>query len=154
MKIKKQYQGFTLIELMITVAIIGILSAIAYPNYTAYVQKSRRADAQVALMEITQRQESYFLRNYSYAKDLAQLGYPSISNDGQYTLSETPTPGGCGGVNTSPCNSYVLSATPATSSPQHNDAACQAMTLDNRGAKRGGVDAAHAAADTAQTCWK
>lgn len=138
----KQQQGFTLIEMMITVAIVGILAAIAYPTYTAQVQKSRRADAQVALMEIAQREESYFLRNRSYG-DITDLGYSATSADGNYTLSITAD-----------ATSYTVTATAASGKPQAHDAACQVMTMDHRGTKRGGVDADHAAADNAQTCWK
>jgi type IV pilus assembly protein PilE len=153
--IKHRNQGFTLIELMITVAILGILAAIAYPSYTVHVQKSRRADAQVALMEIAQRQESYFLRNYSYANSVAQLGYASSSPDGQYTMAITPPSNTCTGTaGANACASYVASAVPVSGKPQAHDAPCQSMTLDNRGVKRGGTNATAAAADTAQTCWK
>ncbi len=151
----KNHQGFTLIELMITVAILGILAAIAYPSYTAQVQKSRRADAQVALQEIAQRQEAYFLRNRSYAKDVTQLGYAATSAEGQYDLSIAPTPNTCTGVaGANACTGYVASAAPATGQPQVHDKPCQALTLDDRGRKRGGINATVAAADNAQTCWK
>ncbi|SEA63495.1 type IV pilus assembly protein PilE [Thiothrix caldifontis] len=151
----KHHQGFTLIELMITVAIVGILAAIAYPSYTAQVQKSRRADAQVALQEIAQRQEAYFLRNYSYAKDVTQLGYAATSADGQYGLSIIGEPNACTGVaGAAACESYVASATPETGKPQTHDTPCQVMTLDNRGRKRGGTNATTAAADNTQACWK
>ncbi|WML91121.1 type IV pilin protein [Thiothrix lacustris] len=138
--IKHQNKGFTLIELMITVAIVGILAAIAYPSYTASVQKSRRADAQVALMEIAQRQESYFLRNRSYGS-ITALGYSTSSPDGYYTLS----------INTTGTTGFTATATATASKPQAHDASCQVMTLDDRGAKRGGVSAT---TTTANTCWK
>ncbi|OQX10272.1 MAG: hypothetical protein BWK73_20705 [Thiothrix lacustris] len=150
----KHHQGFTLIELMITVAIVGILAAIAYPSYTAQVQKSRRADAQIALQEIAQRQEAYFLRNRSYAKDVAQLGYLATSTDDQYALSIAPTPNTCTGLAAAACTGYVASAAPATGKPQVHDTPCQVFTLDDRGRRRGGTDATTAAADNAQTCWK
>ncbi len=150
----KKHQGFTLIELMITVAILGILAALAYPSYTAQVQKSRRADAQVALQEIAQRQEAYFLRNRSYAKDVTQLGYAATSTEGQYALSIAPTPNTCTGLAVAACTGYVASAAPATGKPQVHDKPCQALTLDDRGRKRGGTNATTAAADNAQTCWK
>jgi type IV pilus assembly protein PilE len=146
---KHHSTGFTLIEMMITVAIVGILAAIAYPSYTAQVQKSRRADAQVALMEIMQRQESYFLRTRSYTSDLTDLGYAvdangkATSNDRHYLLSATAT-----------ASTFSITAEPVSGQPQAQDAACQVMKIDNRGVKRGGVDETHADADTAQTCWK
>jgi len=58
--------GFTLIELMIAVAIIGILASIAYPSYQNYVQNARRADAQSILMEIASIAERCYTSNYSY----------------------------------------------------------------------------------------
>ena len=65
--------GFTLIELAVVVAIIGILASIAYPNYTEYVRRGHRADAQSILMDISQRQRQYFTDSRSYAADLTTL---------------------------------------------------------------------------------
>lgn len=67
--------GFTLIELMITVAVIGILAAIAYPSYTQYVIRGHRAAAQAEMMDIANRQQQFFLANRSYASTLAAMSY-------------------------------------------------------------------------------
>ena len=66
--------GFTLIELMIVVAIIGILAAVAYPSYQDHVRKGNRAAAQAFMMEVAQRQQNHLLNNRSYATSLSDLG--------------------------------------------------------------------------------
>lgn len=66
-KLKKLQQGFTLIELMITVAIIGILAAIALPSYSEYVKKANRRAAQAEMMDISNRQQQFLFANRSYA---------------------------------------------------------------------------------------
>ena len=142
-------KGFTLIELMIAVVIVGILAMIAYPSYTAHIQKTKRSDAKVALQEVAQRQESYFLREYSYAKDLTQLGYPASSHDNLYTLAVTSTPAGCSGLKANACSGFSVTATAASGKAQAGDKACQSFTLDNRGTK-----AAKDNTNTASTvCW-
>lgn len=88
--------GFTLIELMIVVAIIGILAAIAYPSYQEYVKKTKRVEAQSELVDIASRLQRYKVTNFHYKKTdttaitLTDVGFPSInptSQNGLYTLS-------------------------------------------------------------------
>lgn len=74
--------GFTLIELMIVVAIIGILAAIAYPSYQSHVQKTRRSDAQGALMSFAGAMERYYTQNGSY------LG--AAGDGSEFTNASTP----------------------------------------------------------------
>lgn len=69
-------QGFTLIELMITIAIIGILASIAYPSYESAMVKNRRASAQSYLSDVAQRQQQYLLDNRAYAADKEKLNAP------------------------------------------------------------------------------
>lgn len=71
----KLVKGFTLIELMIVVAIIGIIAAIAYPSYAQYIYKANRSDAQDKLTEILFEQERHQIRRRTYTEDLTELGY-------------------------------------------------------------------------------
>jgi type IV pilus assembly protein PilE len=126
----KQQKGITLIELMIVVAIIGILVSVAYPAYTQQVQKSRRADCTGALAGLANAMERYFTANNTYVG--ASLGnatgniYPAVCPiDGGtpfYNLAITATT----------VTSYTLRATPV--GPQASDK-CASLTLNQLGLK-------------------
>ena len=87
--------GFTLIEAMITVAVIGILAAVAYPSYQDYVRKGKRATAQAALMELASKEQSYLLDRRVYSAVLADVAFVTptqIANDYTFTVAVGATP--------------------------------------------------------------
>ncbi|WP_306674516.1 MULTISPECIES: type IV pilin protein [unclassified Endozoicomonas] len=129
--------GFTLIELMIVVAIIGIIVAVAIPSYQQYVFESRRTDAHVALMTAAAEQEKFYTYDNAYTTDINNLG-GATSPDGHYTIAVT-------GTNTT----YTLTATANSSSSQIDDTDCRTITLNQLGVK----GSLNSAAAPSSGCW-
>ncbi|MBA4501292.1 type IV pilin protein [Marinobacterium sp. 3-1745] len=128
---RRKMQGFTLIELMIVVAIIGIIAAIAYPSYSEYVKESRRSEARSNLLELAQFLERYHAANGRYVtssggSDVAPaLPFTTSPKDGgstSYTFSVT------GAKN----NEYTLEAAPTGSMSGDR---CGTLTLNHQGIK-------------------
>lgn len=104
-------KGFTLVELMIVVAIIGILAAIAYPSYTEYVRKGWRAEARAAIMQLLQQQERYMTQRNTY------LGFNNANGivsalPGSPALSSVPFKIHSGDVTAPRDANYLLDAQP------------------------------------------
>jgi len=117
--------GFTLLELMIAVAVVGILSSIAYPSYLTQVRKSRRAGAQVELMNIAARQQQMLLDTRSYAATVTALNIsPSDSVLQNYTLAITL------GLATVP--TFIATATPFGSQVADT---CSTLSINQTGSK-------------------
>jgi len=136
-------RGFTLQELMITVAIVALLAAIAYPSYQEHVERARRADAKSALLDAAARMERFYFDNNTYTTDLTDLGYGSAADaespEGYWEINAAAGPSG------DIATSFTLTASLA---PGYDDARCTSLTLDSRGQK----DSAGAA--DAETCWR
>lgn len=144
MKKMTQHQlGFTLIELMITVAIIGILASIAYPSYQESVRKSRRVDAKNALLDMASRQERFFSVNNKYSVTAGDLGYSAlpyaVSSSGgssYYQLSIATTDSG---------KTWTAAAKPTGA--QASDL-CSSFTLTDAGTR-----AVTGTAPSGSSCW-
>ncbi len=93
-KVMKTKKGFSLIELMIAVAIMGILAAVTYPSYIDYVAKSARADGLASLMRVANLQEQFYLDNRQYTTDMNDLNLgadPYVTDNGLYSVDSTGT---------------------------------------------------------------
>lgn len=137
-------KGFTLVELMITVAIVGILAAIAYPSYVGHIQQSRRAGAKATLLELAQGMERNYMLSLKYnkdseGKDITNASLPAKIQDPKILNYYAFTFGNIAG------NAFSLSATPQGA--QVNDK-CGTLTLDNLGQK-GNLNAQL----SAKQCW-
>jgi type IV pilus assembly protein PilE len=116
-------QGFTLVELMLVVTVIGILAAIVFPNYQEYVMRSNRTEGIALLNDAAARQERYFAQNNAYADTTAKLGYASNQSPNKmYTLSIEDVAAGT--------SAYTLTVTPT-----RTDAKCGNLSINQVGAK-------------------
>jgi type IV pilus assembly protein PilA len=107
MKLKKLSQeGFTLVELMVVVAIVGILVAVAIPQYQKYQARSRQTEAKIALGGVFTAEQSFSVENASYTGCLMQIGVASTGNQLYYSvgLAAAPTGANCGPLGTAACD--------------------------------------------------
>lgn len=144
---KNLQRGFTLIELMIVVAIVAILAAIVYPSYQDSVIKAKRAEGRAALMQVMQQQERYYTQNntYSLVSKTTPNNFKWFSGDSAASSSYEIKAEVCTGDVIGNC--VMLTAMPGTSNvnPGYKDAKCGDLTLSSTGAKdRSG---------TATNCW-
>jgi len=133
--LKKQMLGFSLVELLITVAIVGILASIAYPSYVNFVSRSNRSEAQRELMRLANLQEQLYVDTHTYTANMTDLGQavdPYVTESGHYSIDAT--------INGA---TFKLTAT-AIGSQLTADPDCTTLSVDETGSKT---------AETA-TCWE
>ena len=118
----RRVRGFSLLELMTVLVIVGVLAAIAWPSYQSYVIRSNRAAAQSFMMTVANRQEQYLLTNRSYAATTAALSLTAPpETNGRYTFAVT-NPGGA--------TTYLVTATAIGNQVSDGD-----LTLSSDGTK-------------------
>jgi type IV pilus assembly protein PilE len=132
--------GFTLIELMITVAIVAILGTIAMTSYTSQIQKSRRTDGRSAVMDLAGREEKLFSTVNAYSATASDLGYagafPMTVGSNYYSIDVTIG---------NPPVTFTVTATAINAQAQ--DTKCATLSVDNFGSQTS------TGTDTAAACW-
>ena len=141
-------RGFTMIELMIVVVIIGILAAIGYPSYRDYVVRTQRGMAKAAMVQVLDRQEQFFVDNKAFATDVTNLGFganpfaidrkgaqvATSSGDRIYTIQ----------LNGATATSFTIQAVPQLKQATE-DSECGTLSVTNEGVR--------AASGSATNCW-
>ena len=135
---RRRSAGFTLIELMIAVAVVGILTAIAYPSYKQQIAKGRRAEAKTAMLALAQKMERFYTERATYAGAALGSGgiYPASTDNGYYSLS----------ITAQSATGFTIKATPAGA--QAGDR-CGSYLYNEAGTKSLGSDTS----DTVANCW-
>jgi type IV pilus assembly protein PilE len=163
MNVRVSGRGFSLIELLVAVVIVGILAAIAYPSFTAFVGQSRRTDATIALTQMTATLEKFNTTCTRYPtvaeffavggtyNNCTGVGGKATTTDGYYAIAyNAPNPcPGAGGAAPPAGSCYTLTATPTATGDQlaRDGGKCATLTIDHRGTKTAtGTDGAN--------CWK
>lgn len=150
---QKKMSGFTLIEMMIVVAVIGILAAIAYPSYLEQVRKSSRSDAIVLINETAQRMQRCFTAQGTYKPttagacdvvDKAKSAAGITSSEGFYVVKLSTD------ATEYTDSKYLLKATPVSGKRQAQDTQCATFTLDQAGVKKA-YNTGNT--ETTDTCW-
>lgn len=144
-------RGFTLIELMVAVVVVGILAAVAYPSLTSFLQRSRRADATALLATVVQAQERYRSNRSQYASQIGpdgglQLDDRQLSKHYTLSLAGVGAPAGYAA-------GYQVTATPRSNSPQASDRTCATLSIRLEGAKFTYLAKDADNADSSARCW-
>jgi type IV pilus assembly protein PilE len=149
---RAQQRGFTFIELMITVVLVSILTAIAYPAFVDSLRKGRRSEAMAALAGVQQAQERWRANQPSYAGAAllstappAGLGQPATSASGYYTIAIVGVPD---------ATSYTVTATAVAGTKQAGDVDCFLMGIQAQGGRiRYGSGSSTPDWDDPNKCW-
>jgi type IV pilus assembly protein PilE len=147
--------GFTLIELMSTIAIGAILLAIAVPAYQNQIRKSRRTEARMAVLDLASREERFLSTSNGYSAKMTDLGYASDTNvtvgSGYYTLKvDSPDTAFVKAGGSGP--SFIITAT--ATGAQTKDSPCQAFFVTHLGQQSSTDSGGATTTGTASPCWQ
>ena len=126
---RRPVRGFTLVELMITVLVLGVLAALAYPSFLDSIRRSRRAEAMSALAAVQQAQERWRANQANYSTSLEDLRQPATTPSGYYTISVAAPAVGDGTIATG----YVATAVGIDGTTQAADAQCRRLSVRQLG---------------------
>jgi type IV pilus assembly protein PilE len=142
--------GFTLIELMIVVAVVSILGTIAISGYINQVRKSRRTEARTALLDLASREERFMSTNSTYSNTPSDLGYtgalPLTVGNGYYQIT---IPSLNAATSTQPAT-FTLTASAIAGKGQDKDAPCNTFSVDSTGKQSA---TAVGGSDNTTNCW-
>lgn len=146
MVLQSRQDGYTLIEILIVVAILGILAAIAIPSYQNSILAANRSVAQAALLDLANRQEQFYLDNRTYTTDMTNLGYPAgmvfinggnsavaLNDNHSLVVSTSDQRRYFVQINAANATAFGISAAPQLA--QADDTECGTLSLTNTGVK-------------------
>ncbi|WP_348703779.1 type IV pilin protein [Acidovorax soli] len=136
--------GFTLVEIMLALVVVGVLAAVALPAYQQAVQKGRRSDAIAMLTAVQQAQERWRANRTGYTANLSDLGFSSgQSPKGYYEIA----------LSNVDISTYTVTATPVSSGAQAKDSLCAKLGIAVSGGQVSYTSADSASQATSSKCW-
>ena len=136
---RRTQQGFTLMELIVAMVIVGMLAAIAIPSYSAYVLKSHRTEAKSALLDAASLEERFFSTSNSYSRNPSDLGYGAVPipfpvGAGYYNITNIAVvPAVAPGPLTPSGTPATFTITASAVGQQTNDTACATFSINSAG---------------------
>jgi type IV pilus assembly protein PilE len=142
--VHQRHRGVTLMELMVVIAIVGILAAVAVPTYRNYLIRTNRAEAKIALLQLQTAQEKFYMQNNTFTDNLSDaspvgLGLLPTTETGKYDINIDLGDDG---------QTYTATASPHAGGGQEDDLACADFTITQRGTR--GVSGPKGS----QSCWR